>query len=133
MNDYILRIEKDDLEKQIFSLKSYYSGVERELERGSTIFLLKETESGDAFVGYGIIKNITTLENMSEEEKDTCTNNNWNKKLSFGKLVRFEPPLLVTDTVVSKLGDKGALQNGAQISQSDKLSVTKKAKVKITL
>ena len=131
MENYILRISKDEWEKQVFALKSYYAGVRREWEPNSKILLVKKIESGDAFIGYAVIKEIADLEEMSDEEKDMCINNNWNKKLSFGKLVRFEPPVLVKDTVVSKWGQKGALLHGAPISETDIESIMKIAKVKI--
>jgi hypothetical protein len=133
VQNYILRIVKDDWEKQVFALKAYYVGVRRGWEKGSTIFLIKKTESGDAFIGYGIIKNIASLDEMDDKEKEVCINNNWNKKLSFGKLVRFEPPVPVKDTVVGKWGQKGALLHGTPISQSDIEFITKIAKTKIML
>ncbi|MEM2760509.1 MAG: hypothetical protein QXU32_08910 [Nitrososphaerales archaeon] len=133
MQSYILRIARDEWEKQVFALKAYYAGVRRDWDIGSSIFLIKKTESGDAFIGYGNIKKITSLEEMDKREKDMCVNNNWNKKLSFGKLVRFEPPVPVKDTVVSKWGQKGALLHGAPISPSDMESIVKIAKTKIIL
>ena len=131
MENYILRISKDEWEKQVFAIKSYYAGVRREWKPNTKILLAKKTESGDAFIGYAMIKNVADLEEMSDEEKDMCINNNWNKKLSFGKLVRFEPPVLVKDTVVSKWGQKGALLHGAPISEADIESIMKIAKVKM--
>ncbi len=131
MDDYILRISKDEWEKQVFALRSYYAGVRREWKPDAKVLLVKKTESGDAFIGYAVIKNITDLEEMSDEEKDMCIDNNWNKKLSFTKLVRFEPPILVKDTVVSKWGQKGALLHGAPISETDMGSIIRIAKVKI--
>jgi len=131
VGNYILRIAKDEWERQVFALKAYYAGVRREWEAGSTIYLLKRTESGDAFIGYGVIGKIVPLEKMDEGEKDMCMNNNWNKKLSFSKLVRFEPPVLVKDTIVSGWGQKGALLHGAPISQSDMESIARMAKTKI--
>jgi len=131
VENYILRISKDEWEKQVFAIKSYYAGVRRGWEAGATILLIKKTDVGDAFIGYGVIKSVTDLEKMSDEEKDMCINNNWSKKLSFGKLVRFEPPVSVKDTVVSKWSQKGALLHGAPISQTDIESVMKIAKVKI--
>jgi len=131
VENYILRISKDEWEKQVFAIKSYYAGVRREWKPNAKILLAKKTDAGDAFIGYAVIKNIADLEEMSEEEKDMCINNNWSKKLSFGKLVRFHPPVLVKDTVVSKWGQKGALLHGAPISETDIESVLKIAKVKI--
>jgi hypothetical protein len=133
VQNYILRIAKDEWEKQVFNLKAYYAGVRRDWEKNSTIFLIKKTESGDAFVGYGIVKNVISLEDMDDKEKEMCVNNNWNKKLSFGKLVRFEPPVLVKDTMVSKWGQKGALLHGAPISEPDMEFITKMARNKIIL
>ena len=131
MENYILRISKDEWEKQVFAIKSYYAGVRREWKPNTKILLVKKTESGDAFIGYAMIKNVADLEEMSDEEKDMCINNNWNKKLSFSKLVRFEPPVPVKNTVVSKWGQKGALLHGAPISEMDIESIIKIAKVKI--
>jgi len=131
MENYILRISKDEWEKQVFAIKSYYAGVRREWKPNTKILLVKKTESGDAFIGYAMIKNVADLEEMSDEEKDMCINNNWNKKLSFGKLVRFEPPVPVKNTVVSKWGQKGALLHGAPISETDMEAIIKIAKVKI--
>jgi len=131
VENYILRISKDEWEKQVFAIKSYYAGVRREWEPNAKILLVKKTESGDAFIGYATIKKVADLEEMGDEEKDMCINNNWNKKLSFGKLVRFQPPVLVKDTVVSKWRQKGALLHGAPISDTDIESIVKVAKVKI--
>ena len=93
--------------------------------------MVKNTESGDAFIGYALIRKIIDLEGMNDKEKDMCIDNNWNKKLSFGKLVRFEPPVLVKDTVVAKWGQKGALLHGAPVSETDIESIIRTAKVKI--
>lgn len=131
MENYILRISKDEWEKQVFAIKSYYAGVRRDWEPNAKILLVKKTESGDAFIGYAMIKSVADLQEMSDEEKDMCINNNWNKKLSFGKLVRFESPVPVKDTVVSKWGQRGALLHGAPISEADIESIVKAAKVKI--
>ena len=133
MQNYILRIAKDEWERQVFALKAYYAGVRRDWEKNSTIFLVKRTQSGDAFVGYGIVRSVTLLEDMDDKEKEMCVNNNWNRKLSFVKLVRFEPPVLVKNTIVSKWGQKGALLHGAPISEPDMESITKMARNKIIL
>jgi len=131
MENYILRIIKDEWEKQVFAIKAYYVGVRRDWKNDGKILLIKNTEAGDAFIGYAVIKNIIDLEKMGDEEKDMCIDNNWNKKLSFGKLVRFEPSVLVKDTLVSKWGQKGALLHGAPVSETDTESIIKIAKVKI--
>lgn len=131
MENYILRIIKDQWERQVFAIKAYYAGVRRDWKPDGKILLIKNTEAGDAFVGYAVIKKITDLDEMDDEEKDMCIDNNWNKKLSFGKLVRFEPSVLVKDTVVGKWGQKGALLHGAPISEDDVESIVKMSKVKI--
>jgi hypothetical protein len=131
VENYILRIIKDQWERQVFAIKAYYAGVRRDWKPDGKILLIKNTEAGDAFVGYAVIKKITDLDEMDDEEKDMCIDNNWNKKLSFGKLVRFEPSVLVKDTVVGKWGQKGALLHGAPISEDDVESIVKMSKVKI--
>lgn len=133
MPNYILRIARDEWEKQVFALKAYYAGVRREWTEGDTILLVKKASSGDSFVGYGIIDDVIDLEHMNDQEKAMCKENNWNTKLSFEKLSRFEPSLPVRDTVVSKWGQKGALLHGAPINQSDLNSIIKKAKVNAML
>lgn len=131
VDNFILRISKDEWERRVFALKSYYAGVRRNWEAGSNILFIKKAEAGDAFIGYGVIGSVAGLEEMNAEEKQFCLDNNWNKKLAFAKMVRFEPPVPVKETIVSKWGQKGALLHGAPISVLDLDSIIKIARVKI--
>ncbi len=129
--NYILRISKDEWEKRVFAGKSYYAGVRREWEKDAKILLVKKTGGGDAFIGYAVISKVAGLDQMDGQEREMCEGNNWNKKLSFGKLVRFEPPVPVRDTAVSSWGQKGALLHGAPISETDLQAIIGAAKTKI--
>lgn len=131
MENYILRIPNDDLEKYVFALKSYYVGIRREWKPNAKVLLIKKIELGDAFLGYAVIKNVTDLEEMSGEEKKMCINKNWSKKLSLAKVVRFEPPVLLKDTLVSRWSQKGALLHCTPISESYTESIAKIAGIKI--
>jgi hypothetical protein len=61
------------------------------------LFLAK-TEFGDAFVGYGVIENIYTKEELSEEERIKCEAWGLRKALEFKYVVRFNKPLALRET-----------------------------------
>jgi hypothetical protein len=58
---YVLRISHEDLVNQVFRLGKYYSGILREFKRGTPILFAAKSESGDSFVGYGVVDKIEFL------------------------------------------------------------------------
>ena len=67
------------------------------------IFVEKTNPLGDdAFIGSGVIDKIFELNELSDvSEKKTWIENNYYKKIIFGRLVKFHPPLPVKNTQIS--------------------------------
>ena len=94
MDGYILRLQRDEHERQLYAKRSLYVGIRRDWGRGTQILFAKK----DAFVGSGIVDRVAGLDELDEDEKKLCLENNWYAKITFGKLVRFYPPVPVQDT-----------------------------------
>jgi hypothetical protein len=50
----------------------YYTGFHRKWKVGQIIVFVHKTALGDAFVGYGEIGNVYSLDELSEEERREC-------------------------------------------------------------
>jgi len=95
---YILRIAKKEWVEKVFNSAMYYTSSPRKWRKGQTVLFLAKTEFGDAFVGYGVIENIYTKEELSEEERIECEAWGWRKVLEFKYVVRFDKPLALRET-----------------------------------
>ncbi|MBS7636966.1 hypothetical protein KEJ37_06515 [Candidatus Bathyarchaeota archaeon] len=100
---YILRIARKDWIEKVFDTAMYYTGAPRKWKAGQTILFIGRTESGDSFIGYGVIENVYEKEELSEEEQRECETYGWRKALEFKYIVRFEKPLLVRETFLRDL------------------------------
>jgi hypothetical protein len=119
-SSYIIRIALDRFENQIYGIRTYYVGLRRDWSKGSKlIFVKKSRHTDDGFIGSGIIDKTFELNELNDAEKKYCIENNWYKKIVFGKLVKFYPQVLVKDTSIWWWSEKGALLHGAQIADSD--------------
>lgn len=106
---YMLRISRDEWLEQVFERRKYYPGLVRKWSPGMTILLLKKTERGDSFIGYGIIGQILKPSEASKEEQEYCLANGWKCILGFKELVRFEEPLPLKQTFLKNDKRKGKL------------------------
>jgi hypothetical protein len=121
-SNYIIRITKDLVANQIYGIREYYVRLRRDWSKGSKLIFVKKTGllDQDAFIGSGIIEKTFELNELGDvSEKKAWIENNYYKKIIFGKLVKFLPPLLVKDTRISSWSQTGALLHGAPISVSE--------------
>jgi hypothetical protein len=114
---YILRVQKDELEKRLFSLRTFYVGIRRDWSHGTLVLFVRK----DAFIGSGVIERIVALDELEDWERKLCLENNWYGKIVFSKLTRFQPAVLVHDT--SAAGQNPSVLHGASISRSDALQI----------
>lgn len=91
---YILRIQRDELERQLFAKRSFHVSVKRDWSHGTMVLFVKK----DVFIGSGVIDRFIALGELDEPEKKLCIENNWYGKIVFEKLVRFIPAVPVKDT-----------------------------------
>lgn len=123
MDSYILRLQRDEHERQLCAKRSLYVGIRRDWGRGTQILFAKK----DTFIGSGVIDRIIDLDDMNEDEKKLCLENNWYAKIAFGKLVQFYPPVPVQDTPA-----RGLNQLALHGAEMDASAVVALAKSKIT-
>lgn len=114
---YILRIQKDELERQLFSRRSFYVGIRRDWSRGTRVLFVKK----DAFLGSGVIDRFIAINKLEEPEKKLCIENNWYGKIVFEKLARFVPAVPMQDTPAA---DQNSLAlHGSSIPVLDALQI----------
>ena len=121
-SNYIIRITKHRVANQLYGIRVYYVRLRRDWSKGSKLIFVEKTNplGDDAFIGSGVIDKIFELNELSDvSEKKTSIENNYYKKIIFGRLVNFHPPLPVRDTQISSWSQTGALLHGAQISASE--------------
>lgn len=124
----ILRISKDEWFRQVFTIKKYYPGVARHWERGGLIFLVKRADRGDSIVGYGVIERFIPREMLTREEKKECERMSWRGAIVFSKLYKFEPPLLIKETILGGLRAKGRCWHGYPLTEEQTENILESAK-----
>jgi len=103
----ILRIATKEWVNQVFDYAIYYTSARRKMSAGQTVLFVHKTEFGDAFIGYGEVGNICTVEELSEVERSLCEKWGWKKAIEFKYVVRFEEPLPIKETFLKNLKVKG--------------------------
>jgi hypothetical protein len=132
--NYIIRITKDSVANQIYGIRKYYVTLRRDWSRGSKLIFVKKIGplDDDAFIGSGIIDKTIGLNELGDvSEKQAWIENNYYRKIIFGKLVIFYPPLLVKDTQINAESQTGTLLHGAQISTSEISIIEGRVNIKI--
>ena len=120
---YILRITRKEWVDQVFERTKYYVGIRRRWKPNQIIFFAHKTARGDAFIGYGIVSNFQSLEELSEEERMECEKWNWRGALNFTYVVRFEKPLLIKETFLRNSKLKGKYLHGLALTREQADSI----------
>lgn len=124
---YILRITKKQWVKQVFNIAIYYSSIHRRWQTGQTVLFAHKTEVGDAFVGYGVIKNIYEKDELSDEEKRECEKHGWKKALEFSYVVEFKDPLPIKETFLRDSKLRGRYFHGLHLSKEQLDSIIRQS------
>jgi hypothetical protein len=122
---FILRIQNYELERQLFSRYSFYVGIKRGWSTDVHVLFVRK----DRFIGSGIIGRVVALEELQEQERRMCIENNWHAKLVFSRLARFLTALAVQDTPIA--GRNPLALHGATILPSDMHRIEELAAAKI--
>ena len=126
--NFVLRIAKDEWFKQVFSIKKYYPGVPRRWKPNDLIFLVKRTDKGDSFVGYGVIKKFIERNKLSKAEREECEKMGWRGALVFSELYKFDPPLPIKETILGGLKVRGRCWHGYPLTDEQVNSLLKAVK-----
>lgn len=124
-SSYILRISKDELERQLLGRRAFYIGVKRDWSHGTLVLFVRK----EFFTGSGVIDRFVTMNGLEEWEKKLCLENNWYGKIVFARLARFVPAVPVQDTPAA--GQNPLALHGAKIARSDALQIERMATAKI--
>lgn len=122
---YILRIQRDELERHLFGLRAFYVSVNRDWSQGTRVLFVKK----DAFAGSGVIDRFIAINGLEEWERKLCVENNWYGKIVFAKLARFLPAVPVQGTPAA--GKNLLALHGTSMSNSEALQIEGLASSKI--
>lgn len=124
---YILRIQRDELERQLYSQRILYVSIKRDWLRNTKLLFMRKA----VFIGSGIIEGFVSLDELREDEKKICLENNCYGKIEFAKLVRFYPTVAVEDTPVAGQNTIGL--HGASLLRSDALQIERLARTRLII
>jgi hypothetical protein len=123
----ILRIDKKQWVKQVFTLAIYYSSIHRKWQAGQTVLFAHKTRAGDAFVGYGVIKNIYEKDELSDEERQECEKQGRKKALEFSYVIEFKNPLPIKETFLKDSKLRGRYLHGLYLTKLQLDSILQQA------
>lgn len=137
-SNFIIRITRV-VANQIYANRMCYVGIERDWSEGSKIiFLIKyspyqivtsSSELSDVFTGFGIIEKALEPSHLNFVEKTIWVQNNYCKKICFGKLVRFVHEVPLKGSFRRWMENTGPMLHGTQISNSEILKIENRAAV----
>ena len=115
--NYILRIQTEDLERQLYSQRILYVSIKRKWLRNTNLLFIRKT----AFIGSGIIDRFISMSGLTEAEKMICLENNYYGKIELAKLMRFYPTLPIEHTPIR--GQNLLALHGTSMARSDVLHI----------
>ncbi|MDQ3852646.1 MAG: hypothetical protein M3299_07415 [Thermoproteota archaeon] len=115
--NYILRIQREDLERQLYSQRILYVSIKRDWLRNTNLLFIKKA----AFIGSGTIDRFISMSELTEDEKKICLENNYFGKIELAKLTRFYPALAIEHTAIQ--GQNLLALHGASMPRSDALHI----------
>jgi len=121
LSSYILRVQRDELERQLFGRRAFYVNISRDWSRGTIALFVKK----DAFIGSGIVDTLVGTDAMDEWEKKLCIENNWYGKVLFARLARFVPAVPLRDTPAA--GRNPLALHGASMPSQDAAKIERMA------
>jgi hypothetical protein len=124
---YILRIQRDELERQLYGQRILYVSIKRDWLRSTKLLFVRKA----AFIGSGIIDRFVSLGELREEEKKACLESNCYGKIEFAKLARFYPAVAVEDTPLADQNTLGL--HGASLPRSDALQIERLARARLII
>ena len=124
---YILRIQRDELERQLYGQRILYVSIKRDWLRSTKLLFVRKA----AFIGSGIIDRFVSLGGLREEEKKVCLESNCYGKIEFAKLARFYPAVAVEDTPLADQNTLGL--HGASLPRSDALQIERLARARLII
>lgn len=127
----ILRITKEEWLQQVFGLRMYYTGLKRRWKPGMMILFARKSDKGDSFIGYGIVHTIKKVDEFTENEKRESQEFGWTRRIDFGKMLKFEPPLALKNTSLADITQKGKFLHGYCLNEAEARAIIDNAEATI--
>lgn len=124
---YILRVQREELERQLSAQRILYVNIKRDWLPNTKLLFVKKTE----FIGSGIIDRFVSFNELREDEKKICLENNYYGKIEFAKLVRFYPAVVVQATTLA--GQNHLALHGSTLPRSDAIQIEKLARSRLII
>ena len=122
---YIFKIQKDDIEIQLYVQRILYVSIKRDWLPNTKLLFVKKV----AFIGSGIIDRFVSVGELGEEEKKICFQNNCYGRIEFSRLVRFYPALAVADTSIA--GQNSLSLHGTSIPSTSAFQIEQLARARL--
>ena len=124
---YILRIQKEDLEKQLYGQRILYVNIKRDWIHDTRLLLMKKA----TFIGSGIIDRFVSFSELSEDEKRICFQTSCYGRIECSKLVRFYPAVAIEDTSIAGQNILGL--HGASLVHSAAIQIERIARSRLII
>jgi predicted transcriptional regulator len=124
---YILRIASEEWVRQVFDMAIYCTSLSRKWKEGQTILFVSKTGVGDMVVGYGVIQDVISTDELSEEERRKCEEHGWKRAIEFTYVKRFEKPLPLKKTFLKGSRFRGRYLHGLAIDREQLDSIVSQA------
>ena len=124
---YILRIQRDELERQLYAQRILYVNIKRDWLRNAKLLFVRKAE----FIGSGIIDRFVSFSELKEDGKKICLENNYYGKIEFAKLVRFYPAVAVEDTTLARQNHLAL--HGSSIPHFDAINIEQLARSRLII
>jgi hypothetical protein len=124
---YVLRIPREELVRQVFDMAIYYTNLSRKWKEGQMMLFISKTGVGEMVVGYGVIQDVISTYELSEEERRKCEEHGWKRAIEFTYVKRFERPLPLKKTFLRDSKFHGRHLHGLAISKEQLDSIVSQA------
>lgn len=124
---YILRIQSDDLERQLYGQRILYVSIKRDWLHATRLLFIRKS----AFIGSGKIDRFVSLGELREDERKLCLENNYYGKIEFAIVVRFYPAVAVEHTPIAGQNTLGL--HGASLPCSDARQIERLARARLII
>jgi hypothetical protein len=124
---YILRVASEEWVRQVFDMAIYYTNLSRKWKEGQTMLFVSKTGVGEMVVGYGVIQDVISTDELSEEERRKCEEHGWKRAIEFTYVKRFERPLPLKKTFLKDSKFRGGYLHGLAISKEQLDSIVSQA------
>jgi hypothetical protein len=113
----VLRIASKELVDHVFDMAIYYTNLNRKWDSGQTVLFLSKSELGDAFVGYGVVEQVSNEDDLSDQERIECERGGWKCAIEFRYVKRFDEPLLTRETFLKDSKLRGRFLHGLWLTK----------------